>query len=439
MLLSILIVVLIIIILILLRLLFIYSREFGRFAESIKYRDFSRNYKAPKGVAPPRTSPATQGFSPINSIRHRLIMIQGFNPINRMKRGFNIIQDTFRTVSTEKETQYQYLQTVLEMVDTGILAYEADSGKVMWMNDALKDLLGIPYLKTIESLQKRDPELYDRLEALQPGERSIIIVKHNQQNIRVVLSVTGFLTGGVPYRLVVFQNVHEALDETESRAWQRLLSVMTHEIMNSVAPIASLAETLQKRVKELPEAENQRMSDIELGIETIKNRSEGLLRFAEVYRNLYKVTGGKFTLVRVSEIFGNIHRLMKPKLEQLNITAEIIMIEPLLEVKMDRGLIDQVLINLMLNAIDAVKDTPEPRIRLTAYTDNDNRPIIKVADNGTGIPDENLDKIFIPFFSTKKNGNGIGLPLCKQIMQVHKGTISVQSIPNEGTVVFLRF
>lgn len=370
-------------------------------------------------------------------MRHGYNMM--FAPMQRMKSGFNMIQDTFRTVSTEKETQYQYLQTVLEMVDTGILAYETDTGKVMWMNDALKDLLGIPYLKTIESLQKRDAALYNQLTALQPGERNIIAVKHNQQNIKVVLSVTGFITGGTPYSLVAFQNVHEALDETESKAWQRLLSVMTHEIMNSVAPIASLAATLQKRVKELPDAGNDQVSDIELGIETIKNRSQGLLRFAEVYRNLYKVTGGKFTTVRVSELFGNIHRLMKPRMEQLQITTDIIMKEPLLEVKIDRGLIEQVLINLMLNAIDAVKDIPEPFIRLTAYTDNDNRPIIKVADNGTGIPDENLDKVFIPFFSTKKNGNGIGLPLCKQIMQVHKGTISIQSLPNQGTIVFLRF
>lgn len=407
---SIIIVVLIIIALLVI-LLFHLSREFSRFAESVKYRDFSRHYKI--------------------SLR--------IWPLKQMQRGFNLIQDTFRVVVREKETQYHYLQTVLEMVDTGILSYEQESGKVIWMNDALKDILGIPYLKTINTLHKRNPVLHDRIMALQPGERSIITIKNDQAGIKVVLSATAFITDNVLYRLVVFQNVHEALDETESRAWQRLLSVMTHEIMNSVAPIASLASTLQNRVRKLPDSGNGPISDIELGIETIKNRSEGLLRFAEIYRNLYKVTGGKFVLVRLSEIFGNIHRLMKPKLEQLGITTEIIMKEPLLEVKMDHGLIEQVLINLMLNAIDAVKETPQPFIRLTAYTDNDNRSIIKVTDNGIGIPEELMDEIFIPFFSTKKNGNGIGLPLCKQIMQLHKGTITVQSVINQGTTVFLRF
>lgn len=408
---SILILLLIAIILILLRLLLKYSGEFNQFVNSVRYRDFSRHYS----------------------------VTGGFSGNRKMHRGFNIIQDTFKTIAKEKETQYQYLQTVLEMVDTGILAYESGTGNVMWMNDALKGLLGIPYLKTIESLLRRDPGLYTCLVELQPGQRTIIPVRHDKEIIKVVLSATMFVTGEIPYKLVVFQNVNEALDETESKAWQKLLSVMTHEIMNSVAPISSLANTLHSRIRELPDDGTGKVSDIELGIETIRSRSEGLLRFAEVYRNLYKVTTGKFKLVRLSEVFGNIHRLMEPKLGQLNISTEIIMKEPLLEVNIDQGLIEQVLINLILNAIDAVKDTPDPRIVLTAYTDNDSRPIIRVADNGTGIPNDLLDKIFIPFFSTKKHGNGIGLPLCKQIMQVHKGTISVQSVVNQGTAIFLRF
>lgn len=385
--------------------------EFSQFVKSVRYRDFSRHYEV-SGSLPYQKS---------------------------LRKGFNLIQETFRTISKEKETQYQYLQTVLEMVDTGILAYQDETGKVMWMNDSLKELLGIPYLKTIESLSKRDPNLHDRIISLEPGERAIIALKQDQEKIKVVLSATRFLIGGISYKLVVFQNVSEALDETESMAWQKLLSVMTHEIMNSVAPISSLANTLQSRIKEIPDTPGGQISDLELGIETIKNRSEGLLRFAEVYRNLYKITGGKFELIRLSDIFGNIHRLMKPKLEQLHISVEFIMKEPLLTIRLDKGLIEQVLINLILNAIDAVKETSEPKILITAYTDNDNKPIIKVADNGSGIPPEMLDLIFIPFFSTKKNGNGIGLSLCKQIMQVHKGTIAVQSIPTQGTAVYLRF
>jgi signal transduction histidine kinase len=258
----------------------------------------------------------------------------------------------------------------------------------------------------------------------------------------VVLSATAFRTENVHFKLIAFQNVNEALEETESKAWQKLLSVMTHEIMNSVAPISSLANTLQNRLKqfslETPDTTGI-TEDLELGIETIRKRSEGLLKFTETYRNLNKITKASLARVFVSGLFENLHRLMQPTLTQKNIEITFILKDPLLSVEIDAGLIEQVLINLILNAIDAVKSKTDPKIVLSAYTDNDNKVIIKLADNGTGMPEDLLDQIFIPFFSTKKNGNGIGLSLCKQIMMVHKGTISVQSKVNEGTAFYLRF
>jgi signal transduction histidine kinase len=217
---------------------------------------------------------------------------------------------------------------------------------------------------------------------------------------------------------------------------------MTHEIMNSVAPISSLANTLQGRLKqfktELPDPTGI-AEDLELGIETIRKRSEGLLKFTETYRNLNKITKAALAKVFISGLFDNLHRLMQPTLEQKNIELTVILKDPLLSVEIDAGLIEQVLINLILNSIDAVKANPDPKIVLSAYTDNDNKIIIKIADNGTGMSGDVLEQIFIPFFSTKKNGNGIGLSLCKQIMMVHKGTITVQSKVNEGTAFYLRF
>ncbi|HLN53994.1 MAG TPA: ATP-binding protein [Lentimicrobium sp.] len=391
---------------------FVVLNEFEQFIKSIEYRDFSRHYE-------------------INKKR---------GAIRRMRKGFNKVNETFRVLSKEKEMQYQYLQTVLEMVDTGIISYELNSGRVMWMNEAVKVLLEIPYLKTIRSLEKRDKELFSQINALEPGKRIVSSIKRNKSTTKVMLSATIFIQGNLPYKLVVFQNVNEALDETESLAWQKLLSVMTHEIMNSVAPISSLAHTLENSLRGLTiEINETTIRDIGIGIETIRKRSEGLHRFAEVYRNLYKITAGKFKKVKVSEMFENIHRLMLPKFEQMKIETEIIMKEPLMELNVDKSLIEQVLINLILNAADAVKESPDPKIVISSFTDNDDHPIIKVADNGSGIPEDILDKIFIPFFSTKKNGNGIGLSLCKQIMQVHKGSISVQSVMNQGTAVYLRF
>lgn len=388
--------------------------EVEQFVESIHYRDFSKYFNVKE--------------APVE--------------VQTLRQGFNEINSTFRGVSKEKEMQYQYLQKVLELVDTGILSYETQSGEIKWMNEALKKILEVPYLKTIHSLEKRDMLLYSQILALVPGERIISTIQREKNNLKVVLSATAFQTENVHFKLIAFQNVNEALDETESKAWQKLLSVMTHEIMNSVAPISSLAHTLQSRLKQFKSGNPDPAGiaeDLELGIDTIQKRSEGLLKFTETYRNLNKITKAALARVSVSGLFDNIHRLMQPTLEQKNIEVTVILKDPLLSVDIDAGLIEQVLINLILNAIDAVKVQSQPRIVLSAYSDNDNKVIIKVADNGSGMTKEVLEKIFIPFFSTKKSGNGIGLSLCKQIMMVHKGSITVQSKENEGTAFYLRF
>ena len=389
--------------------------EVEDFVESIHYRDFSRHF----------------------NVKHAPLELQP------LRQGFNEINTTFKSISKEKETQYQYLQKVLEIVDTGILSYEIKSGEIVWMNESLKKLLQIPYLKNIQSLDKRDANLCTQIVNLSSGEKVISTIHQERKNIKVVISATAFQTDNIQYKLIAFQNVNEALDETEAKAWQKLLSVMTHEIMNSVAPIASLAGTLQTMLKQPAghtfEQSAEIKEDIELGIDTIKKRSEGLLKFTETYRSLNKITKANLTKIYVSELLENLNRLMLPTIQQKNIHAEIILKDPLLTINADAGLIEQVLINLMLNAIDAVKTKNNPIIQLSAYIDSDNKTVIKLADNGAGMNEDVLDKIFVPFFSTKKNGNGIGLSLCKQIMLAHKGSIQVHSIPDEGTVFTLIF
>lgn len=378
--------------------------EVTEFVESIHYRDFSRNFNVRQ--APAELQPLRQGFNEINS--------------------------TFRVISKEKEVQYQYLQQILELVDTGIISYEPASGELNWMNNGFKKMLNIPYLKTIDSLEKRDKQLYDAVMAIRPGETAVVTVHRENRQLKILLAATLFQADGKTNKLIAFQNIHEVLDENEALAWQKLLSVMTHEIMNSVAPISSLADTLKKRIH-FSEKE-----DLELGLETIKKRSEGLLKFAESYRNLNKITKPNLSKIYVRDIFENILTLMNPTFEKKNIELEIILKDPQLIAELDINLVEQVLINLLVNATEAVKDKIDPRIVLSAYQEQ-NKLFIKIADNGTGISDELLDKIFIPFFSTKKTGSGIGLSLCKQIMLLHKGTIQVQSIAGEGSAFVLQF
>jgi len=389
------------------------QQEVEQFVESIHYRDFSRHF----------------------DVKHAPQDLQ------RLRKGFNDINTTFKVISKEKETQYQYLQKILELVDTGILSYEIESGEVVWMNESIKRLLQIPYLKTIQSLDRRDGALCAQLIELKPGESLISSVHIERSITKVLLSATAFQTEGKIYKLVAFQNVNEALDETESKAWQKLLSVMTHEIMNSIAPISSLANTLKKTLQESAENKDkpQSLEDLAIGIDTIKRRSEGLLKFAETYRNLNKITTLNLNKVYVRDVFESLHQLMEPTLEQKNIEMEVILKDPDLMIEADINLLEQVLINLVVNAIEAVKGIEDPHIMLSGAQLLGKKPYIRVTDNGPGMPEELLDKIFIPFFSTKKSGSGIGLSLCKQIMMLHKGNITVQSLVGEGTAFTLQF
>jgi signal transduction histidine kinase len=303
-------------------------------------------------------------------------------------------------------------------------------------------MLGVPYLKTIHSLERRDAVLYHQVLDLRPGQSKVVSITKDKSVYKALISATAFQTDNIVYKLIAFQNVDEALDETEAKAWQKLLSVMTHEIMNSIAPISSLADTMLHRLqhsvshlREQPAA----IEDLELGIETIRRRSEGLLKFAETYRNLNKITAPNLKKMYVRDLFENLHHLMQPTLAQKNIDLEVILKDPDLSLEADASLVEQVLINLVVNAMDAVKDILNPRIILSASIALNNKIVIKVADNGAGISPEVIDKIFIPFFSTRKTGSGIGLSLCKQIMMLHKGNIQVQSAEGEGTAFLLSF
>jgi nitrogen fixation/metabolism regulation signal transduction histidine kinase len=388
--------------------------EVTDFVESVHYRDFSRHF----------------------DVSHAPVELQP------LRKGFNEINSAIKVISRERETQYQYLQKILELVDTGILSYETASGNITWMNESLKKMLQIPYLKTLDSLAKRDPQLYEEIKAIKPGENKVVTLNRDKNSFRTLLSATAFQTDGVIYKLIAFQNVHEALDENESQAWKKLLSVMTHEIMNSVAPISSLADTLKNRIKQAAEEKEHTvtsMEDIELGINTIKRRSEGLLKFAETYRNLSKVTNPNLKAIPVMDLFENLHHLMEPTLEQKKIELELVMKDPGLVVDADLNLLEQVMINLIVNAIDAVKEKEHPRIILSAEKNKGSRTEIRVADNGYGMSAEVMENIFVPFFSTKKSGSGIGLSLCKQIMMLHKGNIQVQSREGEGSVFTLQF
>lgn len=389
------------------------QQEVQEFAEAAQYRDFSRHY-------------AVQS-APTN--------------VQVLRQGFNEINTTFKTINRERETQYHYLQKILELVGTGILSYELSTGEIGWVNESFKNLLNIPYLKNIESLERRNSDVYNEIIKIKSGGSKVITLVKDQQQVKLLLMASLLKSEDKVYKLVAFQNVSDAMDESESNAWSKLLNVMTHEIMNSVAPISSLADTLKNRLQR-PDIANSAvgpdLEDLELGIDTIKRRSEGLLKFTESYRSLNKITKLELQKVSIYDLFENLNTLMLPTLEKKNIELDIILRDLNLSIDVDINLLEQVLINLLVNAIEAVKDRPEPIITLSAEVQQ-NKTLLKVTDNGLGMSAELMEKIFIPFFSTRKTGSGIGLSLCKQIMLMHKGNIQVQSSEGVGTVFTLQF
>lgn len=387
--------------------------DLEEFAQSVHYRDFSKNFNIKK-------SPAE---------------------VKELRNSFNEINSTFKLISLEKETQFQYLQKVLEIVNTGIISFNMETTEVNWVNDTFKRMLDVPYLKTINSLSKRNVTLYENILSIKPGESTLVNLERSNHTLKLLMSATVFVSEDKNNKIIALQNINQAIDETEADAWKKLLSVMTHEIMNSIAPISSLADTLKGSIAKAPEAlrnEYADLEDIEIGLETIKRRSEGLLRFAEVYRNLNKITQPNLKKIFARELFSNIHNLMLPTLEQKKIELEVLLPNPQLTIELDPHLIEQVLINLVVNASEAVKEKEIRKITLSAFQEN-NHNVITVHDNGSGIPADVMEKIFVPFFSTKKSGSGIGLSLSKQIMLLHKGAIHVNSRVGEGSVFRLEF
>ncbi len=392
------------------------SRRFNiieDFFESVKYRDFSRNY--------------------LEKNKSR--------DIQSMYKGFNTVNTVVREINSEKETQYLYLQKILELIDIGILAYNTKNGEVLWSNEAFQDSLDFPSFKNISFVKSRNNKVHQLLFDNFYSEANALEIPIKKETIKVLVSNALFNVGEDSFKLIVLHNIEDTLNKTESEAWKKLLSVMTHEIMNSIAPISSLAGTLKFQVEmhqKNPEDNILDIDDLNSGLSSIEKRSEGLLKFAKTYRSLSKVTNIDKEQIQLRELFKSLENLLKPGRNK-NITLDFDLKDSNLKVEADAYLLEQVLINLVLNAMEACENTPNPKVKVYAVKKFDGQVIISVTDNGPGIPEEIKDQIFIPFFTTKKEGSGIGLSLSKQIMTLHGGKIQVNSMENKGTLISLIF
>ncbi|SHO62950.1 sensor histidine kinase [Algoriphagus zhangzhouensis] len=355
---------------------------------------------------------------------------------------FNAILAKLKEDQAEKEANYQYFRSVFKHLSIGLITF-GENGEIQILNVAAKRILNVDELKNIGEIANVNKELHLAIQNLRTGGSELIKIAHPDGIMQLSVYVIELLMRGEKFKLVSLQNIQSELEEKEMEAWQNLVKILTHEIMNSIAPISSLAGTLKSdiehKIEHNEEATEEELEDFLMGMGTIEKRSEGLINFVSDFRSLAHIPAPKFTSIRISHLFEQLETLLNHQIE----TGGIKLIQEIDPEELilfgDQTQIEQVMINLTQNAIQAVEESEEKIIRLRAFIDEAGKIIIEVCDTGKGIEEEALSKIFIPFFTTKKKGSGIGLSLSKQIMRRHKGNIQVRSQLGEGTTFKLIF
>jgi len=395
------------------------NRDLASFLESIRFSEFTRSFQ-----------------------------IEGMgSSFDELSKAFNDVIKDFQTVRTEKEEHFHYLQSIVQNIDISIVAYQKD-GTVEMINKAAKKLFQISGLKNVKQLYAISNELVEKLLSISPGESALIKVQQEDDLLQLAINSTEFKIHNKTIVLATIKNIQSVLEEQETEAWQKLISVLTHEIMNSITPIASLSSTIDLMIKNFQEEliadpsaniDSETTNEIQQGLQTIHKRSTGLLHFVNTYRNLTRIPKPNFKITSVKNLFDNTVPLMNDEIAQAGISFHS-EIEPSdIEFSVDVELLEQVVINLLKNAIHALDGATNPQITMRAFLNKRGRATIQVVDNGTGILPEVLDKIFIPFFTTKPKGSGIGLSLSRQIMRLHGGSITAYSVPSHGTTFTLTF
>ncbi len=357
---------------------------------------------------------------------------------SKLYHVFNQIIKEFRLVRAEKELQHQFLQRIIEHVPVGLLAFD-EKGNTRLCNNFLLKTLSLKQIKNIADVKSIKANLPLILKRIKPMQTEMVKLKVENQFLHLSLKASLLKIQDKSIKLVSFQDIKTEIETNEIVSWQKLIRILTHEIMNSVSPVtllsSSMIKTFQENTKPLP-ASKIKKEDVErllLGLQTIRKRSKGLTRFVENYRSVTKISTPKFTDFYVKDLVQQIEVLFREDLRNKQISFSQHILPENLKITADEKLIEQVLINLIKNAIESTENIQKPIIEINAYKENENVRI-DVFDNGKGIKDEILDEIFTPFFSTKEKGSGIGLSLSRQIMRLHKGSISVKS--KSGLTVF---
>jgi two-component system, NtrC family, nitrogen regulation sensor histidine kinase NtrY len=364
--------------------------------------------------------------------------------VQRLHQELNQAMMKLRNSRREKDSEFLFFKNIVMHVGIGLLIFRED-GKIEIFNSAARRLLKINRAENINDLKEVSDTLVNVFIKLKTGGRELLRLKIGEDLVQLSIYAIELTLRGENVKLISLQNIQSELEEKEMEAWQNLVRVLTHEIMNSVTPISSLAGIVEEELKQHMEAQldkpltNEQLQDIHLSLQTISKRSEGLIHFVKEFRSLTAIPKPKPVQISVKTLLEELTMLHRKELMEKSIHLKISVYPEDLTISADKNMIEQVVINLIKNAIQAFEEQDEKNIELKAGLNEKSRPIISVRDNGTGIDPEALEKIFIPFFTTKKTGSGIGLSLSRQIMRQHQGTLTVKSTVGKGTEFFMRF
>jgi nitrogen fixation/metabolism regulation signal transduction histidine kinase len=350
-------------------------------------------------------------------------------------KGFNELIKNFRLVRLDKEVEQRFFEATVNHVSFGLMAYDRE-GKVEMVNASFLELFKLANFTHLRELEEKTKQLPRLLEELNAQKESLHKLLIDGQQHHLIFLASEFRLKEKEITLISVRDISREIDQNELEAWQKLMRILRHEILNSLSPIKLLAHNLSKMpVSELNEDEVRNMKT---GLDTINRRATGLADFLDSYSNLYRVPELAFKPTPVAKLFERICTLHKDPFESLNIQATIVCEDASLEISMDDRMIEQVLINLVKNSLEALQGSSEAMLTFSAHSSG-NEAVLAVRDNGQGIPDDQLDHIFIPFYSTREEGSGVGLSFSQHIMRMHRGRIHVQSKAGEGTEIQLVF
>lgn len=407
----------------LLRLVHTTNRELARFLEALQYLDLSQSF-------------GTRGKS---------------TSFRELGTALNAVAERFRVARSEREQQAAWLQSVVQHLPVAVLVLD-EQERVLRANTALQRLLGrTTAVDSLAAMERVDAPLAEAIRALQPGSEHMLKRQKQAETQQLKLSCTLLRSAGQLQKLVCIQNIEGELEGRELEAWQNLIRVMTHEIMNSVTPLTSLAETAGHYVDESRSMLEQShdsanrtaiaplLEDAASAVATISKRGQGLLRFVTSYRTLSRLPMPVPAAVPLQNLFHSVLALLAEQAREAGVTLVTRCRPDNLQLLVDAGQLEQALINLLRNALDACAGVANAQVELAAALEEGGLIVVSVSDNGCGISADNLDNIFVPFFTTKRNGSGVGMSMVKQIVRANHGHIGVSSTPGVGTTIRISF